>query len=1661
MVRYRLHPSLCRLLPLSCAVLLLWGFASIVTAAFATVSGNANSDTFQTQPPALDRTVRASSNASGRFPRYFLMNQGQADSQVKFLAHGRGSSIFLTPKGLVLSWMRTNPAGAGDGKAAATEAKAEAAPKHSSLSNQAVLSSLHLELAGANPSVKVEGIEELPGKTNFLLGQNPHQWIIDVPRFKKIAYQQVYPGVDLVFYGNEGHLEYDIVLSPGADLKQVKLAFRGTGEIGTNRDGDLLMTVGDMEILQRRPVVYQEVDGQRRELHAEYILTGKEEAGIAVEGYDPGQPLVIDPVLVYASYLGGSEEESGEALAVDSTGNVYVTGRTKSTMDFPVTPGSYQTTYNGGNRDVFIVKVSPDGNATVYATYLGGDRDDSGYGIAVDIDGNAYVTGRTCSSNFPTTVEAFQKQHGGGNESSCGDAFVVKLNAAGDALVYATLLGGGDEDGGYGIAVDAAGRAFVVGESKSVKGPTGFPTTPGVLDDNCSADGFVAKLNQEGSALLYATCLGSSGEDYVKAIALDTTGSAYVAGETRKADFPVTADAFQTNYGGGYSDAFVAKLNATGTALVYATFLGGDGSERATGIAISADGYAFVTGTTYSATGFPTTPGAFLTSYGGDGDAFVTKINKSGSKLVYSSFLGGDMSDSGDGIALDQKGNAYIVGETAAIPIGRFPTTPEAIESDGMDSTEVFVTKMNKTATALLYSTLLPGEDFDYPRGIAVDAPGNAYIGGKTQSILSFPITPNAFQEEYGGKGDAFVAKLQLGKTFRGITVTAPNTGPVWEAGTTQTIRWTYTGDLGPEVRLELLKGWDEPSIITSETAIGTKGTGSFPWTIPLDLPPGTDYRVQITSKNHPEYTDMSNDPFTIRPAPAITVTSPNGGETWEAGTAQTIRWTYEGNTGGFAKIELVAAGAVVATLTPSTAIGKGGNGSFTYTMPASQTPGSKYRILVSSTSKAGCNDASNSNFKITASADPGLIIVTPNGGEKWLPGETQTIQWRYVGNPGKNVKLLLQKGSKIVHTLSKSFPIGSWGTGSFSWAVPLEQAPGLDYRIKIVSTTLTTFSDRSNRNFSIGPSPTLLLEVPKGGDLWVAGKPQEIRWWYTEDLIAPSLTVQLLKGGEINRVITESAPIGEGGQGRFLWIPPCDLEPGDAYEVRLVSSDGNLTDTSNGNFSLQSGPTITIISPNGGETWETGTTETITWTYACAPTPAVKVELLKGGLVKSIVDSACDTDGSGRGKASYWMLTGHAIGNDFRIRVTSLAVPAVSGMSLNDFAINPKQDGPNLVPYQPPGWSDKLVLSRQWGTHTDDDHFSTNDTIYLDWGVRNESTADIETTFSNAVTLDGTRLRAWSYDGLSDGYYVYWYDHNVGKLSVGKHTFKLVADANGTVTESLESDNEYSKVITVREAVGPNLHFYTPSGWSDRIVVSNKTGTDTDDSLLLSNVDLYLDFALINNGVEDIGTPFFVHLYVDGTMTRSFQYDPPLRAGYYTSWVDRSLGKLSGGQHTILLVLDATGVVDEFNEFDNTYHRTITVKAAVGPNLTPYKPSGWSDKIVVSTTTGTHTDDSPLTSDDTLYVDWAVINNGTEATETKFYVGLYVDGKKATDWYCNPPLNSNFYTSISDYALGKLSAGSHTIKLIADTTKVQEEYNETDNEYTRTITIVEGDAPD
>jgi hypothetical protein len=434
-----------------------------------------------------------------------------------------------------------------------------------------------------------------------------------------------------------------------------------------------------------------------------------------------------------------------------------VTGQTNS-FNFPVTPGAFQTE-SKDFRDAFVAKLNAGGSALDYSTYLGGIQLDVATGIAVDGAGDAYVTGRTESRDFPTTPGAFQTLGNG-----LDDAFVTELNPSGSALVYSTYLTGSRGSSGRGIVVDAGGHAFVTGTTAS----NDFPTTPGAFQTvnkggaNGGGDAFVVKFNPAGSALEYGTFLGGSGFDDGNAIAVDPTGNAYVAGNTGSADFPATAGAFDTTYNGGgsFGDAFIAKLNPAGSALAYASYLGGTDDDYGYGVAVDGAGHAYVTGQTLSP-GYPTTPGAFQTTYGGGiFDAFVTQMSADGSSLVYSTFLGGSDWDGGAGIAVDAAGHAFVTGQTKSTD---FPTTPGAFEGTAGGDFDAFLAELNTSGGSLVYGTYLgaPYKDFGY--AVALDGSGSVYLAGATQSP-NFPTTPGAFQTHYGGGdqygGDAFVTKF-------------------------------------------------------------------------------------------------------------------------------------------------------------------------------------------------------------------------------------------------------------------------------------------------------------------------------------------------------------------------------------------------------------------------------------------------------------------------------------------------------------------------------------------------------------------------------------------------------------------------------------------------------------------------------------------------------------------------------------------------------------------------------------------------------------------------------------------------------------------------------------------------------------------------------------
>jgi hypothetical protein len=734
---------------LGCAMLA----AQSNTAAFVNqpVSGSVFGDLSKPDPEAQGKIL----DRYSKLPLSFEVNEGQTDAKVKFLSRGPGYTLFLTGDEAVFS-LRGSKAG-GE----ALPARHQSTPMLVPTANAV----LRMKLRNSNHAAKVTGVDELVGTSNYFIGNDPAKWRTNVPTYAKVKYGGIYSGIDLVYYGNQRQLEYDFIVGPGGDPHRIMFDIRGAKRIRRDAHGDLVLKMGEGEVRWHKPVVYQEKGGIRQEIAADYVIKHRNRVGFEVSDYDLRRPLFIDP-LIYSSYLGGSGEDLGYGIAVDGEGNAYVTGWTLST-DFP-TKNHLQAS-NAGGFDAFVTKINPTGAAFVYSTYLGGSESDFGYSIAVDSTGAAYVTGETGSTDFPITPGAFQTTLGG---NAIDNVFVTKINPSGSALVYSTYLGGDFEDLGLGVVVESTGDAYVTGATKSGN----FPVTPGAFQTTCEVSvvqtcAFVTEINPEGSGLVYSTFLGGSGEDAVNdgsGIAVDSTGNAYVTGVTSSSNFPVTPGAFQTTCNGGSdgcSDAFVTKINSAGSALVYSTYLGGSGNDFGSGIAVDRSGNAYIAGQTGSSN-FPVTPGAFQTTLNGANNLFVTKINPAGSALVYSTYLGGSGYDDGYGIAVDSSGNAHVTGSTSST---NFPVTPGAVQTTyGGGTSDAFVTEINPTGMALVYSTYLGGSSYDYGTGIAVDSTGDAYVTGYTAST-NFPVTPSAFQTAYGGDQDAFVTKIASQLTFASL----------------------------------------------------------------------------------------------------------------------------------------------------------------------------------------------------------------------------------------------------------------------------------------------------------------------------------------------------------------------------------------------------------------------------------------------------------------------------------------------------------------------------------------------------------------------------------------------------------------------------------------------------------------------------------------------------------------------------------------------------------------------------------------------------------------------------------------------------------------------------------------------------------------------------
>ena len=667
-----------------------------------------------------------------RLPLSFIKNEGQADKSILFYEQGFGHGAAFTRTGVSLFLARPGKTGRGNKQEMIT-----------------------LAPVGSSPYA-IEALEKKEGTINYFIGRDSKAWKTGIPTYGAVLLKGVYPGIDMKFYGSNSKLEYDIIVAPDEDPSKIRISCKGLERLCLTPGGELEMVMNSGSVLQKKPFVYQVREGRKTEVQGSFVLADSTTYGFKVGPYDRSLPLVIDPALVYSTFLGGSSNDSANAIAVDSSGNVYVAGTTSSTADtFPVF-NAFQPANDGG-FDAFITKLNPSGSDLVYSTFLGGSQDDSANGIAVDASGNVYVAGNTLSLNFPV-VNPLQTHVGG------FDAFVAKIGPLGNTLVYSTYLGGSSDDSANAIAVDTSGNAYVAGATAS----NNFPLQNPIRLYAAGFDAFVSKLNPSGSALVYSTYLGGFTDDFANAVAVDTSGNAYVAGSTTSTTFPVLNPVQFNNRGG--SDAFITKIAFAGNALVYSTYLGGSSNDGANAIAVDAGGNAYVAGTTAS-NNFPVLI-PFQTTLAGGSDAFITKIAFAGNALVYSTYLGGSSNDGAYAIAVDTYGSAYVAGATSSanFPIVNF-IEPYAGGSDA------FVARITPAGDSLVYSTYLGGASNDSAGAIAVDSFGDVYVAGYTLSTAStFPVI-NAFQPVNAGGSDAFIAKIDSSLNTFGLTVTKTGTG--------------------------------------------------------------------------------------------------------------------------------------------------------------------------------------------------------------------------------------------------------------------------------------------------------------------------------------------------------------------------------------------------------------------------------------------------------------------------------------------------------------------------------------------------------------------------------------------------------------------------------------------------------------------------------------------------------------------------------------------------------------------------------------------------------------------------------------------------------------------------------------------------------------------
>ncbi len=1019
-------------------------------------ASNQSAASVQSATPVSSAQKEDLTRAYGRLPIAFEVNQGQTAAEVRYLAHGRGYQLLLTNQEAVLTLRQAPTAGAKSTKGGSLLATRT----HRTRNLAAKTSVLRMHFEGANPAAEIAGTKPLPGKTNYFIGGDPKNWHTDIPSYEAVRYREIYSGVDLVFYGREQRLEYDFIVAPGADPNVISLNVAGARKLQIDSRGDVLVNVAGGKVELQKPVIYQEVNGERREIAGIYSIASDRQVRFSVAEYDHTRPLTIDPILNYSTYLGGTTDDLAFGLALDAAGNAYLAGQTFST-DFPQlnpepsTPPGDIATFG----TAFVSELNPTGTSLLYSTYLGGlgsvNGGDLAQAIAVDTASpvNIYVTGRTFSPDFPVTTNANIGQPGPAGTSTGGTAFVTKLipgNTGAAQLGYSSYLGGDTVDDGIGIAVDTSGNAYVVGVTKSTNFPTANP-----LFAQTSPDGtaFLTELNPSAAngpaSLVFSTYLGGSGTgnpsgtfpfgDYAFGVVLGGNNEVFIVGTTTSTDFPLHGT--QVKPCRNTASAFVSEINVATPALTYSTCLGGTTQDLGQAIALGPNNLVYLTGQTFSPD-FPTVPiGQTIPATPTQGVAFVSVIDATTGSLTYSTLLGGNNGDYGDAIAADSSGNAYVTGFSGSAD---FPITQGAYQTSRLNSagttliTEVKPAGANAQAQ-LVYSTFLGGS-----KGVGANPPlgdvalslalgsGNVFVSGQA-GTSDFPTTTGAYQTLFkasAGNSNAFLADLTLTPTIS-VAPTSINFGTQLVGATSQPQFVTITNNTASAIGLTLPpttvlgNSADFAGAAGGTTACTASIAGGATCTIGVTFTPSI-VGAESTSLNIIDASDGMGHPMVV----ALSGT----------GTATGANIT-------FTPTSLTLPGALLTTSTTGTvSIGNSGNAPLSISAIAA-APG----VFVATFNTATCNNGAfpiviapagaacvvTVTFSPTPTTTPGpvtgTLTVTQTGGAMSIVPLTGPA-WDFSASAAA---ISVAKGA------TGSFPVVVTGLGGFTGAVAFTCTPG------------------------------------------------------------------------------------------------------------------------------------------------------------------------------------------------------------------------------------------------------------------------------------------------------------------------------------------------------------------------------------------------------------------------------------------------------------------------------------------------------------------------------------------------------------------------------------------------------------------------------------------